>query len=361
MADVDHNTVATAVRGADFEGFLASTLFSQGWSVTLRALDIESLLAHIDTHPSTISLLLISTDIEGLTTESLLQIKKRGIKYFLFSTTTLALEDYPEAVPQPTSTLELLGLVRGSLRSPMIRTSTRDQVRARTIALATPTTSVGCTTLSINLGAELAHMGHKVLIVDAHAYFPAFATRLGIRGLKSSFEYCNISPDLWALEVTQLEIVSAISALDRARAEFDFILVDHGCLKDFPAILTGRRWCSEALIWSTTYADELWILSKTDLLSIERLKLLTGDMIRNSIKPQISFIRIQSGYIKRSKNSDEMFLQIVTPLKPRRILQYPFDSRGTLAAEEERTTLLESNERGILRKSIAHIAGELIS
>ena len=219
MAEVENNSVATAIRGAEFEGFVAGTLFSQGWNVTYRALDIESLLTHLDSAARAISLLLISTDVEGLTPDNLHKISKRGIKFFLFASTTSAQDLYPESVPQPTTSLELLGLIRGSLRTPMIRGARKEKVRARTIALASPSPTSGCTTLTINLGAELAQLGRKVLIVDAHAYFPTFAIRLGERGLNSSMEYRNISPHLWALEITQSEIGGAVTALERARNE----------------------------------------------------------------------------------------------------------------------------------------------
>jgi hypothetical protein len=243
----------------------------------------------------------------------------------------------------------------------MIRSAQVQNLRARIFAFGTPSSSTGCTTLTLNMGAELAQLGHKVLIVDAHAYFPAIASRLGLRGLKSSLEFCNISPHLWAFEVSQSDIAQSISALDRARAEFDFILIDNGAIKDFPALLTGRRWYSEALIWSTTHADELWILSKADSLAIERLKSLTSELARNTIKPQLSFIHIQAAQPKRSKSGENLFLNLVTPLRPQRVIHLPWDTRAILAAEDERTTLFDSNERGILRKSIAHLAGELVS
>jgi len=361
MADMDNYAVATAIRGAEFEGFLAGTLYDQGWSVVTRALDIESLISFIDSNPAAVSLLLISTDIEGLTPQRVDEINARGIKFFIFAATASAIDQFPEAVSQPTTALELLGLIRGSLRKPMIRSAQVQNLRARIFAFATPSSSTGCTTLTLNMGAELAQLGHKVLIVDAHAYFPAIASRLGVRGLNSSLEFCNISPHLWAFEVSQSDIAQSISALDRARAEFDFILVDHGAIKDFPALLTGRRWCSEALIWSTTHADELWILSKADSLAIERLKSLTSELARNTIKPQLSFIHIQAAQPKRSKSGDNLFLNLVTPLRPQRVIHLPWDTRAILAAEDERTTLFDSNDRGILRKSIAHLAGELVS
>lgn len=361
MVEANFNSVATAIRGAEFEGFLASTLFSQGWSVTLRALDIQSLLDYLDSHAKTTSLLLISTDIDGLTQQSLEEIKKRGVKYFLFAATASANDEFPDSVAQPSTSLELLGLIRGSLRTPMIRSTKHETIRARTIAIASPSGSVGCTTFTINLGAELATLGKKVLIVDAHAYFPAFALRLGLRGLNSTSEFCSISPGLWALEVTQSEISTAISSLDRARLEFDFILIDQGTIRDFPAILTGRRWCNETFIWISTHADELLIMSKQENLAIERLKVLTSELARNTIKPQLSFIQIQSNPAKRKKSDNDPFLTIVTPLRPKRIVQYPWDLRSALAAEDERITLLESNERGRLRKSIENLAGELVS
>ena len=361
MAETDFNSVATAIRGAEFEGFVASTLFGQGWSVTLRALDIQSLLDYLDSDMKKVSLLLISTDIEGLTQQSLIEIQKRGVKYFLFAATTSAGDEFPDSVIQPTTSLELLGLIRGSLRTPMIRPAQREKIRARTIAIASPASSVGCTTLTINLGAELAQIGKKVLIVDAHAYFASFALRLGLRGLNSSSEFSAISPGLWALEVTQSEISTVISLLDRARVEFDFILIDHGAIKDFPAILTGRRWCNEIFIWVSTHADELWIMSKQDPLATERLRVLISELVRNTIKPQLSVIQIQSTLAKRKKSEGDPFLAMVSPLRPVRIVQYPWDPRSTLAAEDERVTLLESNERGSLRKSIEHLAGDLVS
>lgn len=360
MGENENNYVATAIRGAEFEGFVAGTLFSQGWSVTYRALDIQSLLTHLDGMTHAISLLLISTDVDGLTPESLKEIRSRGIKFFLFSATASATELYPESVQQPTTSLELLGLIRGSLRSPMIRGARTEKIRARTIAIASPSHSSGCTTLTINLGAELAQLGNKVLIVDAHAHFPAFAIRLGERGLNASTELRNISTQLWALEVTQSESNNAISALERARFDFDFILIDQGAIIDFPAILTGRRWCSESFIWVSTFADDLWIMSKSDVVAMERLKHLTAELARNSIKPELTFIHTCSGVNKRNKLDMDSFLQIVTPLRPARVLQYPWDPRSVLAAEDDRSSLFESNERGILRKSIAHIAGELV-
>ena len=361
MDEIENRSVATAIGSAELEGFIAGTLFNEGWSVTFRALDIQSLIAHLDGAAIPVTLLLLSTDIEGLTPVTLELIKGRGIKLFLFASKTTAAELFPDAISQPATPLDLLGLIRGSLRSPMIRGPRKEKVRARTISISSASSSSGCSTLAINLGAELAQLGRKVLIVDAHSYFPTFAIRLGERGITDSAELRNISTQLWALEITQTGASGAIASLERARFEFDYIVIDHGTIIDFPAVLTGRRWCSEVIIWMATFADELWVLSKSDLISAERLRKFTTELSRNSIKPEVSFIQSLSSSTKRSKSDSESFLQLITPLRPKRVLQYPWDPRSTHAAENERCTLVESNERGILRKSIAHIAGELLS
>lgn len=361
MAESISNSVATAIRGAEFEGFVAGTLFSQGWNVTYRALDIVSLLAYLDSAVKPISLLLISTDVQGLTPETLDEIRSKGVRFFLFESLQPSAEEFPEAISQPTTSLELLGLIRGSLRTPMVRATQRENIRAKTIAIASPVPTSGCTTLSINLGAELAEIGKKVLIVDAHAYFPAFAIRLGERGLTKTSEFRNISNQLWACEVVQGDISGFLSALEKARCEFDFIIIDLGVIKDFPANLTGRRWCSEVFIWATTYADEFWAMCKTDAVSLERLKKFTADLAHNSIKPRISFIQCNKSSNKKIKAEEDQFLQCVTPLRPARVIVYPWDLRNVVGAEEERSTLLDTNERGILRKSIRHLAGELLS
>jgi hypothetical protein len=361
MVENFSNSVATAIHGAEFEGFIAGTLFNQGWNVTFRALDVASLLTYLEGTSKPISLLLISTDVEGLTPETLEEIKAKGVRFFLFASSNFSAELFPEAISQPASSLELLGLIRGSLRTPMIRAAQKEKIRAKTIAIASPTPASGCTTLAINVGAELAQLGKRVLIVDAHSYFPAFAIRLGERGLTDSMELRNISNQLWAFEVTQGDISGALSALERARFEFDFIIVDAGVIKDFPAILSGRRWCGEIFIWVTTFADELWVMCKTDFVSLERLKKFTAELSRNSIKPNISFIQFSTGATRKSKSDSDQFLQCVTPLRPSRVLIHPWDFRNVVAAEEERRTLLDTNERGILRKSIRHLAGELVS
>jgi hypothetical protein len=361
MGEMLTQSVATAIRSAEAEGFIAGTLFSQGWSVSCRALDFQSLLNHVEGTEVDGTLLLISTDVEGFSLQGLEHIKQLGVKYFLFAATIDARELYPEAIATPTTPLELLGIIRGSLRTPLIRSTRAKPIRSKIVGICAASHSLGCTTLAINLAAELAESEKKVLLVDAHGYFPSIALKLGERGLNSSSEVRSISNNLWALEITQSEIDTQMTALEHARSEFDFIVVDLGVLSDFSATLSGRRWSSEATVWTTTHGDEMWVLAQTDLVGMQRLRLFVAELTKNSIKPRLSFLHALSGVSKRNKLGQESFLSMVTTLRPLRILEFPWDPRSAQGAEDKRTTLYESNERALLRKSIAEYAGELIS
>ena len=363
MAEPKPQVALTAIRDPESEGFIASTLFSQGWSINFRALDCQSLIAFLKDSDSTQWVLLISTDFDGLTDETLLHLRKVTRQVILFQSSIHDAAAYPDAIAVPVSSLDLMALMRGTLRSPLIRNApARESAkRAKVIAIGSCSSGIGCTTFAINLAAEIALATKKTLVIDAHACAPSIAALLGQRGLAHSSEARQISPGLWALELTQASISEGIESLNHHTTEFDYIIIDLGTIREFAANLSGRRWSSEALIWVSNCGDELILLSKSDNLGIERLKILVAELASNAIKPALSFLQVQRPLEKRGGSNSEMFLKVVTPLRPRRILHMPYDARSLHAAHSEQTTLLESNEKSLLRKAIAQIAGEVIS
>jgi hypothetical protein len=237
-------TAITAIHRADHESFAASTLFSQGWSVLHRALEWRSLIDFLDTSTITPDVLLCSTDLLGFESELIEGIKGRGIKVFLFCNESKSLEEHPMAMVMPTTALELIGLVRGSIRSPMVRETPREnpKVRAKVLGITSAHCAAGCTTLAINLASELSATGKRTLLVDAHPYAASIAILLGEQGLQNARGYQQISAGFWAMEITQSNTVKSIEALDLARYEFDFILIDLGATFEMAQLLSGRRW-----------------------------------------------------------------------------------------------------------------------
>ena len=188
MAKSEHASAVTAIHGSDFESFAASTLFSQGWSVLYRALDWVSLndfLQGLETQPD---VLLISTDLEGLDPQSLHKLTNSGMRIFIFRKSDADLRQFPDSFAQPTVALELIAMIRGSMRRPMLRVSEpiTQQTRAHVLAIAAAHAGAGCTSLSINIATELSLLAKKVLIIDANAISPAIAILLGQQGLNSA-------------------------------------------------------------------------------------------------------------------------------------------------------------------------------
>jgi len=363
MAEPQPQIALTAIRSPESEGFIASTLYSQGWSINFRALDCQSLLTFLKDKESSQWVLLISTDCDGLTEEILAHLRKVTKQVILFQSSADDHSTYSDAISVPDSSLTLIALMRGTLRTPLIRSQLQRESakRAKVIAIGSISGGLGCTTFAINLASEIASLNKKTALVDAHAYAPAIAALLGQRGLQQGSQPRQISPGLWAQEITRAEISEGIESLDRTISDFDCVVIDIGVVRDLAANLSGRRWSSEALIWVSNFADELILLSVGDHLGIERLKSLTVELATNSIKPAISFLHTQRPLEKRSGGQSEKFSKLVTPLRPRRILELPHDARSLHAAESEQMTLLESNEKSLLRKAIARIAGEVIS
>jgi len=361
MAKPEHATAITAIHGADFESFAASTLFSQGWSVLHRALDWSSLQQFLKELATPPDVLLISTDLEGLDRKALDQMSTWGTRIFVFRKRQDDLQQYPDSLPEPTLALELIGMIRGSMRKPMLVISEQisDQPRAYVLAVAGAHASSGCTSLSINIATELSLMSKRVLLIDGNSTAPAIAILLGQQGLNSAKSYQKISHNVWALEVTQENITQSVALLDSATMEFDYIVIDAGVVTDLAQILRGQRWTGEVLVWITSHADELWVVSKSNRLGVERVRTLSHALVQNSIKPTITFVQSMSALGKKTTIHDQAFATAAAAASTKKILHYPFDSRSISAAEQESVSLYESNERTVLRKSIATLAGEL--
>lgn len=354
------SSAITGIRDPERESFIASTLFSQGWDINLRALDFENITHLCENNLQNKPVIILGTDLEGLNSAGIAKLRSLGFSLFLFAPEVSPNSEFIGVQKFPETALELISLMRGSLRAPLIRTEvTKTAVRARTIALSAASSSAGCTTVAINLAAELSASGKKCLLVDAHASAPAISSLLGARGLHSGERYKHISENLWGMEISQQTLEINIAHLHSARSEFDFLVIDLGVVRHLATQLTSKRWESEALNWSATYADELWIISRSDYLSLERLREILRDLSLNPVKPSITCVHNMRTIGKRNSSLDQSFLHSTQGIKLAGILTLPADSRGTARAESARSPLNEVSERSHLRRAISEIAVRL--
>ena len=366
MSELEMPTVITAIASSETEGFIAGTLFAQGWSVVFRAIDWDSLERYITANHevSRGALLIFASDLPGITKA---KIDSMGLKIrqaIGFSIDQRQDSDFIEMHEVPKSTTDLVSLVRGFVRAPMVRglnTPQRAVRKARVIAVGSAGSYTGCTMLAINMAMELSILENSTLLIEGNYRAPSIAAYLAMRNINSDAPWKTIAPHLSLTEIDQEHAGSIDEFMDRAAAEFELIIIDLGSISGLSNRLTDRRWTSTMTTWCCDQADELMIVSRADQLGAHRLAQVIDLLQNTSVRANLSFVMNMKSPGKRGESEEAKFLSSTTALKPIRIRSIAKDSRAIMAAEDERATLVEINERSNLRKSIAGLARELKS
>ena len=364
MAEIALPIVVTAIANSELESFVAGTLFSQGWNVVFRALDIASLITFIeaDTLQSRNIVLIYSPDLPGMSAEAVMAMQSKVRHIVGFTANSESDQNYAGLCGAPHDASELLNLVRGFVRAPLLRSAVAERPetrRARVIAIGSSSGSAGCTSLAINLATELSTLGRETLLLDADVRHPSVAPLLSLHKLGAEHASRTIASNLSVSEFTRERVPELAGYLDGLFGTCDFAIIDLGSIERVSDSLTDRRWTSSLIHWSCEQADDLWLVSKSDVLSIHRLESLVHDFSQITIRAKVSSVLNMNSRGRKGKLREELFLATVAPLRPQRMISFPRDARAMVQAEEERATLVEINDRSPLRKSIAKIAVEL--
>ena len=366
MAEIALPVIVTAISNSEQESFVAGTLFTQGWSVIHRAVDFESLREFVTSNSEQASsaLLLYSPDLNDFDPHSFesLCLNFRQIIGFASSNSERSADDGLHEIP--TSAPALATFIRGYVRSPLIRKLTpliQSHNRSRIIAISSAGSCTGASTTAINLAYELSLKEKKVLLIDANLNEPNIAIYLDQRNLIDEELWRLSSPFMYIKELTRERIAEFDSVIDKARAEFDFIIIDIGTIHDFSSQLSDRRADSVVITWAGDHADELWIIARPDRIGQMRFKKVTSILSRTSIISSITFVLNMRAHGRKGVEEEKAFLAVATTHKAAHLYVLPADVRSTTDASVSRAALAEVNERGVLRKALALIASEMIS
>ena len=356
--------VVTAIARAEVEGFIASTLFAQGWSVVFRAIDWQSLEEFVTEKSTDLSstLLIYGSDLPGITKERVNQLSSKFNQVIGFATNTT--EEFADLKKAPAISADLVSLVRSFIRTPMLRefVPAQNQIRrAKIFAVGSAGTYTGCTLIALNLAMELSTQGKSTLLIDANFRAPSIFDLLSMRSSETDPTWKSIAPNLAVFEVTQAQAIEIGALMFRAGKEFDHVIIDLGSIAGLSNRLTDRRWTSTMTTWSCDHADELIVVSRPDLLGVSRLQKVIELLAQTSIRAKISFVMNMKSSGKKGEAEQSKFLTVTSPMKPFRVRTINTDIRAVLAAQVERATLIEVNERSAVRKSIAELASELSS
>lgn len=361
MAEIILPLIVTAIANSEVEGFVAGTLFSQGWNVIHRALDADSLSNYLERYPneSENMILVYSPDLSGLSPHLIEDLQKVVRQVVGFASDPRQHSDYSGILSIPSDASELLNIIRSFVRAPLLRRAelpTLSARRAKVIALGTPSGSTGCTTVAINLAMELSLLGKETLLLDADVRRPSVAVLLSQHKLDADLEARVVAPKLSLSEFTQSRISQSRDYLDRFTGKYDYVIIDLGIIEGVSDSLTDRRWTSTLIHWSCECADELWIVGKGDVLGLHRMTLLAKNFDQVMIKARVGVLLNMKESGKRGDDRESLFASVVATLKPHRIYSLPRDGRSTTKAVSERACLIEIGGNGQLRKSIAKIA-----
>lgn len=366
MSELELPTVITAISSPDDEGFVAGTLFAQGWSVIFRAIDADSLDHFLVTNPdiSKGALLLYASDLPGITPQKISEFSSHTRQIIGFKTAFDDRSGIANLQEMPTSVTDLVSLVRGYVRAPMLRTQLQSfppNRKSHVVALGSAGSYTGCTVIAMNIAMELSVLEKSTLLIEANFRAPAIAPYLAMRNIKSEGGWKTIAPNLSIAEVDQDSACQIDELMNKATSEFDFVIIDLGSISGLSNGLTDRRWTSTMTTWCCDQADELMIISRADRLGHHRLIQVIELLQYTSIRAKLSFLLNMKMPGKRGDLAQSKFLSSVTPLKPIRVRSVNNDPRAITAAIEEHATLIEINERSNMRKSIAELARELKS
>jgi len=352
-------SVVTAIKDPEFEAMVAGTLFSHGWNVTFRALDIASLQSFLTTPTESKPLLIYSSDVQDLDSEILATLSPyvdRALG-FLATHESEVIDGY---LTRPRDEIELLAMIRSPHRAPMLRSVSTHHIpsRCRMIALTGVNHGEGVTLTALNLAIELTLTGKKVLLIDAHHQMPAIATILGERHANKDV-LKEVSPMLQIFEITRHNASSAVELILDASLHVDFILIDLGLMTYSEPSLLDRRWESIFSTWVCEAADDVWIFSSPRVVSSRALREISAALPQMTIRGRVTYLLTHRIPGKKGDEQEEKFLSVVSPTQPHALRILPLDLRGISAAAHDRSILIESNSRGLLRRSLAAIALEL--
>jgi hypothetical protein len=366
MSELEMPTVITAIANSEAEGFVAGTLYAQGWNVVFRAIDWGSLQSYLQSNAELCqnALLIFGTDLSGANKKLIDSLNGAVRQLIGISIPNISTGDFDVLHPLPTVGTDLISLVRGFIRAPLVRTSAVTQRKARNskvFAIASAGSYTGCTFIALNLAMELSLLEKQTLLIEANFRAPSLAPLLSMRKISDNSQWKKIAPNLSLSEITQDASDDLDQFMSKATDDFDCVVIDIGSVSGLSNRLTDRRWTSTVTTWCCDQADELMLTSRADYLGHHRLVQVIDLLQQTSIRAQLSFTQNMKSSGKRGDAEMARFLTATTALKPIRVRSMKQEARTVQAAEDEHATMVETNERSHLRKAIAELAGEMIS
>lgn len=299
-SEIPQLQVVTAISDSDCEDFVSQLLFSQGWSIIYRAIDMAGLMEFLETRNGDLrTVVIFKSDLPNFSNELLESAANSKVK-------NICIDDIE------INSHKLMTFIRGQLRLPLIANSSvsnSNQIEnsqspqnssTRKPCVITITGTVGApgrSSIALNIANYLA-ASSQVNLFDADTRAPALEYFIGRAGNNhQNLNLVNLVSQEKSIEVT-IGKTSSVS------------IVDLGPLPPLTEVVNDRRWQAGFINRTLEETTTLIYLCKSNGLSLIRLEQFMSQfpvLLRNL---PIIYILNQSGSTREDRALSNRFLKM---------------------------------------------------
>ena len=286
-SEIPQLQVVTAISDSDCEDFVSQLLFSQGWSIIYRAIDMAGLMDFLDARKGELrTVVIFKSDLPNFDEALLESASNSKVK-------NICIDEIE------TNSHKLMTYIRGQLRLPLITNSgiansvlaNPEKSLARKPCVITITGTVGApgrSSIALNLANYLA-ASSLVNLYDADLRAPSLEYFIGRAGKKSE-----------KLKLTSL--ISQEKLIESNIGDTSSInIVDLGPLPPLTEVVNDRRWQAGFINRTLEETTTLIYLCKSNGLSLIRLEQFMSQFPVLLRKLPIIYILNQSGSTREDR------------------------------------------------------------
>lgn len=326
----------TAIGDVRIESFVASSLERQGWEVIYRALSYNGLNEFINNLEEKEVMIILGVDFER-------QIDI-AMKLGNESTVKIPLTDTPK------SDYELSELIRSHSQKEQEIWACLPPIPI--IALTSFGRRAGTSTIAINIAHELALLGGRPLLIDAHSRSPFLADQLGLFGINRN--PVKIEQGITLFEATSREDFCKV---EESISQFDYVLLDIGETFQPSRAIVGFRQDDYLLQWAVHHAQQLIVVSQAGAIKeqvlIDKFRELERVALRRNIS---SFITLNAMASKRDRERQKGDFERSVGVDCR---LFSRDDRAVAKTVNLQTTLANAAPKSLFREEISQYALEV--
>ena len=285
--------VVTAISDSDCEDFVSQLLFSQGWSIIYRAIDMAGLMEFLEARNGDLrTVVIFKSDLPNFSAEMLESSANSKVK-------NICIDDIE------INSHKLMTFIRGQLRLPLIATASQNSQNLQVPAVLKPcvitiTGTVGApgrSSVALNIANYLAAT-FQVNLFDADTRAPALDYFIGRAG--NNHENLNL-----------ISLISQEKSIEVTIGKSSSVsIVDLGPLPPLTEVVNDRRWQAGFINRTLEETTTLIYLCKSNGLSLIRLEQFMSQFPVLLRRLPIIYILNQSGSTREDRALANRFLKM---------------------------------------------------